>query len=147
MKNLILVFMTLISLCCYSQRDTSTIPFYLYVKDLKEDYYAVKYYIAEVISTNELSNGETETLNFIKENICYYDYDKDAVLFNLGKNKYYKISVKKGDITVNTYIETSKEEPKKFLSLDIDFDVNEHLEVYYDNDTNSYVHTSQKVTE
>ena len=60
--------MTLISLCSYSQRDTNTVPFYFFVKDLKQDYNAVKYYIAEVLFTNDLGNGRTvETLDYIKE--------------------------------------------------------------------------------
>ncbi len=143
--------MTLISLCSYSQRDTSTVPFYFFVKDLKQDFNAVRYYIAEILFTAEVSNGKTvetvETLDYIKETIYYYDFDQDALIATLDKNKDYKICLKKGDIIVNTYISTSSQEPKQFLSLDIDFTTSKNIKVIYDKETNSYVYTTQKAAE
>jgi hypothetical protein len=142
MKNLILVFMTLISLCSYSQRDTNTVPFYFFVKDLKQDYNAVKYYIAEVLFTNNLGNGRTvETLDYIKEYIFYYDSEQDAVIATLDKNKDYKICFKKDDKLVNIYISTSSQEPKQFLSLDVDFTASKNIDVYYKKDKQYYLFT------
>lgn len=144
MKNLIIVFMTLISLCSYSQRDTSTVPFYFFIENITQNYASVKYYIAEVLFTNDLGNGRTvETLDYVKENICYHDPEQEALVVTLDKNKDYKICFKKDDKLVDIYISTSSQEPKQFLSLDIDFTASKNIDVYYKKDKQYYLFTEK----
>ncbi len=139
MKKLILVFITLISLCSYSQRDPNKIPFYFFIENINQDYDSIKYYVAEVLFTNDLGNDKAiEKLNY-KHDICFYDTIQEAVIFELDKNKDYKISFKNNNKIVNIYVEADQEEPKYYLSMDLNFSANKVIRVYFDKESQYYL--------
>ncbi len=139
MRKLLLVCVTLISLCSYAQRDPNKVPFYFFIENLSKDYSAFTYYVAEVLFTTDLGNNKiVETLDY-KKDLCYYDSNQEAIIFNLDKNKDYKICIKKGDKLVNIYLGVEQQEPKHYFSLDVDFSANKMIQVYFDKDKQYYL--------
>lgn len=130
--------MTLISLCSYSQRDYTKIPFYFFMNSFD----SLDYYVAEVIGIDTLSNGKTvERLSYFKNYNYYYDYNQTATVIDLAKNKDYKICYRKNGKLVNIYISTALQEPVQFLSLDINFKSNKDFKVYFDKNKQYYLFT------
>ena len=133
MKNLILVFMTLVSLCSYSQRDLTKIPYYFFF-NFRD---SISYQIDRVFFNAKRENPQlTDKVENVTDKIKYH-YDKGAIVFDLNKDWEYMIRIDyKGQTTlIHTYTENI--EPKYFPSINLDFTKDEFIELIY-NEENEY---------
>jgi hypothetical protein len=134
MKNLIIVFMTLISLCSYSQRDLNKMSYYFFIgtKD------TVTYDIAEVTDREVLSNGITkDKLNYLKD--FKVSTDQGGIVFDLNKNQEYKIRFKTKDKTIIVYTTPADIEPRHYSSVFLEFNMDEFIRITYDPYTEDYL--------
>ena len=129
--------MTLVSLCSYTQRDYTKMPYYFFIEDLD----STQFYVAEVIERQDTSKGLfADSVNYVKDIKYYYDdKNNNAVVFELNKNTEYKIAFKLNNKTVKVYTTPAEKEPRYFPTMDVDLSSNKIVEMYYDIDKQYYL--------